>query len=261
MDRGADAEATYEWDAEQRLAAVNSGNESTHFTYDGLGRRVGIRKLKNGSEVSTRRLVWCDNEICEERTPSGEVSKRFFAQGMEIRSGPNTGVYYTRDHLGSIRELIDSGGAVRARYAYDPFGRRTRWLAGDVDADFGFAGMFWALEASLNLTLFRAFDPDIGRWLSRDPAQDPLLDAETNLFCYVLNNPVNAIDPLGLRTYCGNGKPPILEHDCKERAGGVYLFCLRETSELEPGDYRNYRREKCKHNYEVALRACPRFCF
>ena len=140
-DGGAAAEATYEWDAEQRLVAVNSGNESTHFTYDGLGRRVGIRKLVGGSEVLNRRFVWCDNEICEERTPSGAVSKRFFAQGMEIKSGSAPGVYfYTRDHLGSIRELIDSAGILRARYGYEPFGRRTHFSAEDLDADFGCFG-------------------------------------------------------------------------------------------------------------------------
>ena len=66
---------------------------------------------------------------------------------MKLETGPNAGNYfYTRDHLGSIRELTDSSGNVRARYAYDPFGRRTK-LTGDLEADFGFAGMFWASEA------------------------------------------------------------------------------------------------------------------
>ena len=191
--------ATYQWDAEHRLISVTSGNENTEFTYDGLGRRVGIRFLVNGAEVSNRRFVWCDNDICEERTPDGIVSKRFFFQGMKVESGATAGDYfYSRDHLGSIRELTDSDGNVRARYSYDPFGRRTL-LTGNVDADFGFAGMFWTPAASLNLTWFRAYDPAIGHWLSRDPVKDAETSQGINLFTYVRNNSVNLTDPLGLK--------------------------------------------------------------
>jgi RHS repeat-associated protein len=189
---------TNEWDAEQRLAAVNVGNQRTEFSYDGLGRRVAIRKLVNGAEVSNRRFVWCDHEICEERDSAGAVTKRFFPQGMKSETGPGAGnYYYTRDHLGSIRELTDSSGVVRARYSYDPFGRRTK-VAGDLEADFGFAGMFWTGEANLNLTLFRAYDPAIGRWLSRDPLHDAEIEQGPNLYLYVGNNPVNLTDSLGL---------------------------------------------------------------
>src|SRR5262249_35602392 len=152
VNGGGDAAATYEWDAEQRLVAGNSGSPRTQFQYDGLGRRGGVRKLVGGSEVSNRRFIWCDSDICEERMPSGAVSKRFFSQGMKVESGPNAGAYvYTRDHLGSIREMTDGGGTIRARYAYDPFGRRTR-LTGDLEADFGFTGLFWRLDAGFGLT-------------------------------------------------------------------------------------------------------------
>jgi uncharacterized protein RhaS with RHS repeats len=93
---------------------------------------VAIRQLLNGSEVSLRRFVWCDNEICEERDFSGGVAKRYFRQGVKLKSSPSIGAFfYTRDHLGSIREVTDGSGTVRARYAYDPWGRRSR-LTGDL---------------------------------------------------------------------------------------------------------------------------------
>ena len=195
---GAGNAVTNEWDAEQRLVAVNAGSQRTEFSYDGLGRRVGIRKLVNGSEVSHRRFVWCDDVICEERDTNAVVSKRFLAQGMKVETGAATGSYfYTRDHLGSIREMTDTGGNVRARYAYDPFGRRTR-MTGDLEADFGFAGMFLSAETGLSLTRYRAYDSTSGRWLSRDPLKDAEVEEGANLYAYVRNDPVNLIDPLGL---------------------------------------------------------------
>jgi RHS repeat-associated protein len=193
--------ASYEWDAEQRLISITSGNKNTKFAYDGLGRCVGINQLVGDSEVSNRRFVWCDSDICEERTPSGIVAKRYFRQGMQLEAGPTTGMFfYTRDHLGSIREVSDSSGVIRTRYTYDPFGRRAR-LEGDLETDFGFAGMFWATEVGLNLTWFRAYEPEIGRWSSRDPIAYAEEDQGPNLYAYGRNDPSNRIDGLGLRVF------------------------------------------------------------
>jgi len=203
--------ATYQWDAEQRLVSVNSGNQTTQFAYDGLGRRVSMRQLVNGAEVSRRQFLWCDNEICEERDAAGTVTKQFFTHGVKVTSGLNAGsYYYTRDHLGSVRELTDSAGNIRARYAYDLFGRRTR-VSGDMEADFGFSGMYWAPEAGLNLTLTRAYDPEVGRWLSRDILPDAEFSEGINLYAYVRNNPANLTDALGLSTACCDPKKILLE--------------------------------------------------
>lgn len=193
------AARTNEWDALNRLTAVNAGNQRTEFTYDGMSRLRSIRKLVNASEVSLRKFIWCGGHICEERDASGaNVTKRFLPQGMKIETGPQSGVYYyTRDHLGSIREVTDGSGAVRARYSYDPFGRRTK-LGGDVDSDFGFAGMFYSSEVALALTHFRVYDPELGRWLSRDPLGNAELSQGPNLYAYVDNGPINHTDPMGL---------------------------------------------------------------
>ncbi|MBL9169181.1 MAG: hypothetical protein JNN07_15685 [Verrucomicrobiales bacterium] len=192
------ATRTYEWDAKDRLVAVNAGHQRTEFSYDGLDRMQTLRHYTNGAEVSFRRFVWCDYTLCEERDPAGAVTKRFYQHGVKVESGPSAGTFfYTRDHLGSIREVTDAIGSVRARYAYDPYGRRSK-LAGDVQADFGFGGMLFASEVGLSLTPFRAYDPELARWLSRDPLRKAELNEGPNLYAYVQNNPVNLTDPLGL---------------------------------------------------------------
>ncbi len=194
----ASANRTNEWDARDRLVAVNAGNQRTEFTYDGISRLAGIRQLVNGVETSHRQFVWSNGSIAEERDGTGALTKRYFQQGVKIESGPKAGTYlYTRDHLNSVRELVDASGNVRARYSYDPFGRRTL-VSGDVAADFGFAGMFWSSEAQLSIARYRVYDPELGRWLSRDPLRNAELREGANLYWYAANNPVNVTDPSGL---------------------------------------------------------------
>jgi len=101
--------------------------------------------------------------------------------------------FYTRDHLGSIRELTDSTGALRARYDYDPYGRSTK-LTGDLDADFGYTGYYNHTTSGLYLTWYRAYDPNLGRWLSRDPIAER---GGINLYDYVQNNSILYSDNLG----------------------------------------------------------------
>jgi RHS repeat-associated protein len=189
---------TNEWDGANRLVIQTSGNQRTEFAYDERQRLSSIREFVNGSEVSSRRLLWDNDTLCEERDDAGTVTKRFFPQGVRLETGPNAGrYYYTRDHLRSVRELTDFSGSVRARYAYDPFGRRSK-ISGDLDADFGFTGLFWSSEASLFFARFRAYDPQLARWLSRDPLPKAEETQGPNLYTYVGSNPVNHRDPLGL---------------------------------------------------------------
>jgi RHS repeat-associated protein len=102
-------------------------------------------------------------------------------------------LFYTRDHLGSIREMVDGGGNLQARYDYDLYGQQTV-LAETSAAAFGFTGHFQHRPSGLYLTLFRALDPRLGRWLSRDPLGE---GAGLNLYAYVGNDPINSVDPLG----------------------------------------------------------------
>jgi len=53
-------------------------------------------------------------------------------------------------------------------------------------------------KSSLDLAVYRGYDPDLGRWLSRDPLENAELSQGPNLYAYVGNNPVNLADPLGL---------------------------------------------------------------
>ena len=194
---------TYAWDAADRLVritqiAAGNANESV-FTYDGLGRRVQISETNNGVLLSDKRFVWVGTELAEERDNTGtNVTKRFLGQGEQIGG---TNYYFTRDHLGSVREMIGTNGVVLARSEYDPYGRRTR-TEGTMDGDFGFTGHYYHPASGLHFTIFRAYDTDAGRWLNRDPIRE---SGGLDLYGYVSNDPVNELDLLGL---WGRNDPP-----------------------------------------------------
>jgi RHS repeat-associated protein len=132
----ADGVRTYEWDAANRLTAINypttppltSGR--TEFTYDGLGRRVKlVEKDSGGSVQRTSNFVWDGMTMVEERDSTGTtVVKRFLPEGVQIpaNASPNSKLYYSRDHLGSIRGLTNENGMVLSTLDYDSYGGISR---------------------------------------------------------------------------------------------------------------------------------------
>jgi RHS repeat-associated protein len=179
---------TYQWDAANRMVSETGPTNQSLFTYDGLGRRVQIVEYANGVAYATNKFIWDGQTLAEQRDVTGAVvTKRFFGEGEQV-SGTN--YFFTRDHLGSVREVMNTAGVMQARYDYDPYGRMTV-ISGTFTADFGYAGMYYHAPSGLNLTLYRAYDPDLGRWPNRDPIQE---FGGLNLYAYVENNTINAID-------------------------------------------------------------------
>ena len=193
---------SYEWDAENRLTAVNQGTHRSEFGYDGLGRRVRIVEKEGGAVVSGNYYLWCNNDICEVRDATGSaVVRRLYQRGEKLLGAGGTNYFYTKDHLGSIREALDDNGTLATRYDYDPYGQRTI-IQENVRTIRAYGGHFLHAPSGLHLTLFRAFDATIGRWLSRDPIQER---DDINRYQYVHNCPINLTDPLGLATFrCKN---------------------------------------------------------
>ena len=150
---------------------------------------------KTGSTVtSTKQFVWMGTQIVQERDANNELTRRYYEEGEERIGGRDGGpYYYTRDHLRSIRELTDGSGAAHARYDYDPYGKQTK-LGGALDVDFGYTGHYFHAPSGLNLAPYRAYNPALGRWLSRDPIGE---EGGLNLYGYVGNNPIILVDPTG----------------------------------------------------------------
>jgi RHS repeat-associated protein len=165
----------------------------SEFTYDGLSRCVKIVEKTGNSVTSTRKFVWSGMEQCELRNASDAIIVFAYRQG-QFRGG--TAYYYSRDHLGSIREMFKSNGTIVARFDYDPWGRSTTVINTTLP-DFNYTGLYRHSASNLDFATYRAYDPDLGRWLSRDPIAE---GGGVNLYAYVHGRPATKTDRLGLQS-------------------------------------------------------------
>jgi RHS repeat-associated protein len=122
--------------------------------------------------------------------PSEDILARFWSGGMQYGGAS---YYFSYDHLGSIREVTDINGNVLARYDYDPYGRQI--INQGAATEFGYGGYYYHQPSGLSLTKYRAYDPDLGRWDSRDPIGEI---GGLNLYEYSRDDPSDLSDPQGL---------------------------------------------------------------
>ena len=138
-----DGTRTYQYDVEQRLTKITRpGGYSTELYYNGFGELTEVQE-KSGTTITRDRFyLWCEGRICEERDQTNAVTRRFSAYGYRVEGGTPANYFYTRDHLGSIREITNSSGTVIARYDYDPYGRMTQVYGSTLAPPFGYAGPY-----------------------------------------------------------------------------------------------------------------------
>ena len=166
------------------------------YEVDALNRRIA----KRVNNVVQKRWVYKDQtNIAAELDANGNLVKRFV-----YSSKPNVPDYFIEngedyriisDHLGSPRLVIKvSNGAIVARMNHDEFGRVTEDTNPGL-IPFGFAGGLYDADTGLVRFGARDFDPEIGRWTSKDSYL--FNGASANLYGYAFYDPVNFIDPSG----------------------------------------------------------------
>ncbi|MDM8563232.1 RHS repeat-associated core domain-containing protein, partial [Candidatus Marithioploca araucensis] len=210
--------ATYTYTDNGELRHKNDNGQLTEYHYDVLGnlrsvqlpdgkqieyvidarnRRIG--KKVNG--VLTQAFLYQGslNPVAEKDGDGNVVSRFVYGSKVNVPDYLIKGGKTYRilsNHLGSPRLVVNiSDGTVVQRMDYDAFGN----VIEDSNPGFqpfGFAGGIYDLDTQLTRFGARDYDSETGRWTAKDPIL--FAGGDTNLYGYVLDNPINWIDENGL---------------------------------------------------------------
>lgn len=118
-----------------------------------------------------------------------------------------TTYYAVKDHQNSVIAMVNASGSVVESYEYDAYGNTKIFNASGTELTTSAIGnryMFQGREYDFatGLYYFRArwYDPDTGRWLSKDPIG---IEGGLNQYVFCDNNPVNLVDPSGKFGWAG----------------------------------------------------------
>lgn len=221
------------FDHQSRLVQVEDPSAGTNvrYTYDAEGRRRAKAEVA-GDAFRAKVFFWDGWRCIEERElvpvtgfPAALelVSEFVHGEGLDEvvfarvldpadPDGPANGLdridlFYCHNSLGSVTAVTDSGGNVVERYAYEAYGKTTilnpdrTVKSSQVPVQpYGFTGRRMDCEEGSGLYFYRLryYDPEAGRFISRDPLG---MWGDTgqrgNAQNYCGNNPVNRVDPLG----------------------------------------------------------------
>ena len=188
---------TYDYSSRGELLSVTLPDARViEYVHDPLGRRIA--KIVDG--ITVEKYFWQGlTRLLAVYDGSNSLIMRFeYADGrMPVAMTRGGATYYlTYDQVGSLRVVADNVGNVVKRIDYDSFGNIINDTDPSFDMPFGFAGGLHDKDTGLVQFGYRDYDPDIGRWTAKDPIL--FAGGDTDLYGYVLNDPVNWIDPWGL---------------------------------------------------------------
>ncbi len=207
---------SYTYTANGELESQTAGSQTTTYTYDVLGNLVAVT-LPSGESITyvtdanynrvgkevngtlTTGFLYDGNRIVAQLNGSNDIVSQFVyasqAQTPDYMIAGGITYRIFSDQLGSPRVVVNtSSGAIAEQISYDEFGN----VISDSNPGFqpfGFAGGLYDQDTKLLRFGARDYNPAIGRWTAKDPIL--FAGGDTNLYGYVLNDPVNFTDLRG----------------------------------------------------------------
>lgn len=222
----------YNYNSENMMIGVDTYKNNVlvskaEYLYDAIGRRVQKKVVDNVDALNnkTRKYAYDGLEIILEYDENNDLLAKYTnstrgiddvlsvavtSKGRDQGIAPTQGSYFfLKDALGSITDITNSSGSIIQKYGYSAFGKLLKVKDGngaDISANplmqimHTFTGREYDKETGLYFYRARYYDPEVGRFIQTDPHPGNLSNPLTyiNKYIYVLNNPINATDPLGL---------------------------------------------------------------
>jgi len=213
----------YTYDAENRLIFVEPsspviGDKKLTFVYDYMGRRI----YKNVSEytfmglystIQDNRFIYDGWNVIEEiiGDTSPTAITKYYVWGLDLSqslqgAGGIGGLLAQVEGTSTHHFLYDGNGnvsqmmmymnpTIQAHYEYDAFGNIIISSGPVADVNpFRFSTKYLDPEFNLYYYGYRYYDPETGRWLSRDPVEE---EGGLNLYEFAVNDSINHFDRYG----------------------------------------------------------------
>ncbi|MHB8788940.1 MAG: RHS repeat-associated core domain-containing protein [Desulfobulbaceae bacterium] len=184
---------SYEYNDDNRLIRSAGPEGISEYIYNGLGQLATV--IENGVEKHYLVDPTGFGNVVGEYDNTGNLVSRY-THGLGLVGKDDN--YYTFDGNGNTSELTNAANDIVNVYVFEPFGK-SLYKVETTDNAFQFVGQFGIMQMADDLLymLNRFYMPSTGRFMAEDPIG--LAGGDVNFNRYVLNDPVNWIDPEGLR--------------------------------------------------------------
>jgi RHS repeat-associated protein len=216
-----DGDCQYSYTANGELLQKQCNVGTTGYTYDVFGNLLQVALPDNGQGAKTIDYLVDGNNRRVGKKVGGVLQQGWLYAGQlapvaeldadnrivarfVYASKSNVPDYMVKggityrfitDQLGSVRLVVNSQtGEIAQQLRYDEFGVVLENTNPGFQP-FGFAGGLYDTDTGLVRFGARDYDPHTGRWTSKDPIR--FGGGDSNLYGYVLGDPVNFIDPTG----------------------------------------------------------------
>jgi len=187
---------TYQYGVFGELQKVVTPTQTIEYLHNANNQRVA--KKINGEIVE--KYLWANlTTLLAIYDKDDNLVQRFeYADSrMPISMTQNNQKYYLHyDQVGSLRAVSDTTSNIIKEIVYDTFGNILRDSNEAFKVPFGFAGGLQDGDTGLVRFGYRDYDPFTGKWTAKDPIG--FSGGDSNLYGYVLGDPVGGIDPKGL---------------------------------------------------------------